>query len=109
MAQKPSTHTPTLFVDVVIFFQLSLFEAYYTYHTTYYNILYILTFPFHFWQVFQDIVLPMNQLEDQIDVSEELFDLYPILIYPCRIYNHGPHRFVSVEGQVECVCVVVCQ
>lgn len=43
-------------------------------------------------QVFQDIVLPMNQLEDQIDASEELFDLYPILIYPCRIYNHGPHR-----------------
>ncbi|XP_042875627.1 delta(24)-sterol reductase-like [Penaeus japonicus] len=43
-------------------------------------------------QVFQDIVLPMNQLEDQIDKSEELFDLYPILVYPCRIYDHGPHR-----------------
>lgn len=43
-------------------------------------------------QVFQDIVLPMNQLEDQIDKSEELFDLYPVLVYPCRIYDHGPHR-----------------
>lgn len=40
-------------------------------------------------QVFQDIVLPLNQLEDQIDLSEELFDTYPILIYPCRIYDHG--------------------
>ncbi|KAG7160565.1 Delta(24)-sterol reductase-like 1 [Homarus americanus] len=43
-------------------------------------------------QVFQDIVLPMTQLEDQIDKNEELFDIYPILIYPCRIYDHGPHR-----------------
>lgn len=40
-------------------------------------------------QVFQDIVLPMNKLEEQIDVSERLFDTYPILIYPCRIYDHG--------------------
>lgn len=40
-------------------------------------------------QVFQDIVLPMNQLEDQINISEKLFDTYPVLIYPCRIYDHG--------------------
>ncbi len=31
-----------------------------------------------------------NRLEDQIDVSEKLFDTYPILVYPCRIYDHGP-------------------
>ncbi|KAL7645256.1 UNVERIFIED_CONTAM: hypothetical protein RMT77_003642 [Armadillidium vulgare] len=43
-------------------------------------------------QVFQDIVLPMNKLEKQIDKAEELFNIYPILIYPCRIYDHGPHR-----------------
>nr|CAH0102059.1 unnamed protein product [Daphnia galeata] len=42
-------------------------------------------------QVFQDIVLPINALEKQIDVAEEIFDAYPILVYPCRIYNHGPH------------------
>ena len=29
------------------------------------------------------------RLEDQIDVSEKLFDTYPILIYPCRIYDSG--------------------
>ena len=29
------------------------------------------------------------RLEDQIDVSERLFDTYPILIYPCRIYDTG--------------------
>ncbi|EFX76695.1 hypothetical protein DAPPUDRAFT_106816 [Daphnia pulex] len=42
-------------------------------------------------QVFQDIVLPINVLEKQIDVAEEIFDAYPILVYPCRIYDHGPH------------------
>lgn len=40
-------------------------------------------------QVFQDIVLPINQLEEQINVSEELFDAYPLLVYPCRVYDHG--------------------
>ena len=43
-------------------------------------------------QVFQDIVLPINRLEDQINISHELFDTYPVLVYPCRIYNHGKHR-----------------
>eukprot|EP00095_Tigriopus_kingsejongensis_P003457 snap_masked-scaffold13_size735724-processed-gene-2.2 protein:Tk03457 transcript:snap_masked-scaffold13_size735724-processed-gene-2.2-mRNA-1 annotation:"hypothetical protein" len=43
-------------------------------------------------QVFQDIVLPMNQLEEQINVSERLFDTYPVLIYPCKIFDHGAHR-----------------
>lgn len=43
-------------------------------------------------QVFQDIVLPINKLEDQINVSEQLFDTYPILIYPCRIYDYGENK-----------------
>jgi len=43
-------------------------------------------------QVFQDIVLPINRLEEQINKSEELFDTYPILVYPCRIYDHGEHK-----------------
>ncbi|XP_065168366.1 delta(24)-sterol reductase-like [Atheta coriaria] len=42
-------------------------------------------------QVFQDIVLPINKLEDQINISEELFDCYPLLVYPCRVYDHGEH------------------
>ncbi|XP_044263767.1 delta(24)-sterol reductase-like [Tribolium madens] len=41
-------------------------------------------------QVFQDIVLPIRKLEDQIDKSDELFDAYPLLVYPCRIYDRGP-------------------
>ena len=34
-------------------------------------------------------VLYFHRLEDQIDVSEKLFDTYPILIYPCKIYDTG--------------------
>ncbi|EFA07314.1 delta(24)-sterol reductase [Tribolium castaneum] len=41
-------------------------------------------------QVFQDIVLPIRKLEDQIDKSDELFDAYPLLVYPCRVYDRGP-------------------
>ena len=41
-------------------------------------------------QVFQDIVLPLQELEKQIETSEKLFDLYPLLVYPCRVYDHGP-------------------
>ena len=31
----------------------------------------------------------MTVLEDQINISEEIFDTYPVLVYPCRIYDHG--------------------
>lgn len=43
-------------------------------------------------QVFQDIVLPLSKLEDQVNKSEELFDLYPLLVYPCRVYDRGPGK-----------------
>lgn len=39
-------------------------------------------------QVFQDITLPMTDLEKSIDLSEEVFDTYPVLVYPCRVYDH---------------------
>lgn len=41
-------------------------------------------------QVFQDIVLPIKELEKQIEVATELFDKYPLLVYPCKIIDHGP-------------------
>ncbi|VEN43661.1 unnamed protein product [Callosobruchus maculatus] len=42
-------------------------------------------------QVFQDIVLPIRKLEEQIEKSEELFDAYPLLVYRCRVYDRGDH------------------
>ena len=42
-------------------------------------------------QVFQDIVLPLTSLERAIELSEHLFDIYPVLVYPCAIFDHGPN------------------
>jgi delta24-sterol reductase len=40
-------------------------------------------------QVFQDIVLPMSAMSRAIDASHRLFEMYPVLLYPSRIYDHG--------------------
>lgn len=40
-------------------------------------------------QVFQDIVLPLTSLERAVELSEHLFDIYPVLVYPCAIFDHG--------------------
>jgi len=40
-------------------------------------------------QVFQDIVLPLDSLPRAIELSEHLFDIYPVLVYPCAIFDHG--------------------
>ena len=40
-------------------------------------------------QIYQDIVLPMTALRDAINLSHEIFSIYPLLVYPCRIYDHG--------------------
>ena len=41
----------------------------------------------------------MSTLERSIDLAEELFDTYPILVYPCRMYNrsHGQLRSPNKE------------
>jgi len=31
----------------------------------------------------------MTVMEESLDLVEKLFDTYPLLIYPCRIYNRG--------------------
>ncbi|GBP25832.1 hypothetical protein EVAR_81711_1 [Eumeta japonica] len=41
-------------------------------------------------QVFQDIVLPIQELERQINIASELFEKFPLLVYPCKIIDHGP-------------------
>ncbi|CAH2041949.1 unnamed protein product, partial [Iphiclides podalirius] len=57
-------------------------------------------------QVFQDIVLPIAELESQVRVASGLFDKFPLLVYPCRIIDRGrstgqlrrPHRRYLVPG-----------
>ena len=41
-------------------------------------------------QVFQDIVLPISAMSAAIDKVDELFGMYPLLIYPSRVYDHSP-------------------
>ncbi|KAJ8716944.1 hypothetical protein PYW08_005343 [Mythimna loreyi] len=41
-------------------------------------------------QVFQDIVLPIKELERQIEIASVLFEKFPLLVYPCKIIDHGP-------------------
>merc|ERR1740130_1866817 len=40
-------------------------------------------------RVYQDIVLPIRELEDSIEMADRLFGIWPILVYPSRIYDHG--------------------
>lgn len=46
-------------------------------------------------QVFQDIVLPIKELEKQIETASQLFEKFPLLVYPCKIIDHG-----SSSGQL---------
>jgi len=55
-------------------------------------------------QVFQDIVLPLAKLEDQINTSEKLFDLYPLLVYACRVYDHGESSGQIKRPKPEYLC-----
>jgi delta24-sterol reductase len=41
-------------------------------------------------QVFQDIVLPMTELEEALQLADQLFGVLPVLIYPCRVFDYGP-------------------
>jgi len=40
-------------------------------------------------QVFQDITLPMTEFERSVDLATECFDLWPLLIYPCKEFDKG--------------------
>merc|ERR1712166_1049519 len=46
-------------------------------------------------RVYQDIVLPLHTLEEAITLASDLFEIWPILVYPSRIYDHGS----KVQGQ----------
>jgi len=42
-------------------------------------------------QVFQDITFPMTDLEEAVQLSSKCFDIWPLLIYPCKEFSatHG--------------------
>lgn len=43
-------------------------------------------------QIFQDVTLPMTELENAVDLASDCFDVWPLLIYPCKEFDKGPHK-----------------
>ena len=51
-------------------------------------------------RVYQDIILPLSSLEAALARAADLFEIWPILVYPCRIYadaDTDDHR--NINGQ----------
>ena len=47
-------------------------------------------------RVYQDIVLPIRTIEEAVDKAGALFDIWPILIYPSRIYDHSDEGYRGI-------------
>ena len=43
-------------------------------------------------RVVQDFILPMSGLEDALARADDLFEVYPLLIFPIRIVDHGAEQ-----------------
>jgi delta24-sterol reductase len=42
--------------------------------------------------VVQDIIIPIDEMARSIDLFHEWFEIYPLLIFPIAIYDHGEHE-----------------
>ncbi|KAL1921770.1 uncharacterized protein VTP21DRAFT_10412 [Calcarisporiella thermophila] len=42
--------------------------------------------------VVQDITIPMSLMKESIYLFEDIFCLYPLLVYPVRIFSHEPYQ-----------------
>lgn len=57
--------------------------------------------------VVQDIIVPIDAMRDGLELFHEQFDLYPLLVFPIRVYDHGdaqqgflraPRKIDGVDG-----------
>jgi delta24-sterol reductase len=39
--------------------------------------------------VVQDIIIPISEMKTAVNRFHEWFEVYPLLVYPIRIYDHG--------------------
>eukprot|EP00756_Hemistasia_phaeocysticola_P006173 Hpha_TRINITY_DN13710_c0_g1::TRINITY_DN13710_c0_g1_i3::g.142308::m.142308/K09828/DHCR24, DWF1; Delta24-sterol reductase len=60
-----------------------------------------------FGRVYQDIVLPIRTLEEAIPKAGRLFNVWPILVYPSRVYDHGEGKRGVFPRPLESDLVVV--
>ncbi len=42
--------------------------------------------------VVQDIIIPISVMSEAIDLFHDLFEIYPLLVFPIRIYDNGEHQ-----------------
>ena len=42
--------------------------------------------------VAQDVIIPMENLIESIDKCHEWFEIYPLLIFPIALFDHGKHE-----------------
>jgi delta24-sterol reductase len=45
-----------------------------------------------FKHVVQDIIIPISVMSEAIDLFHDLFEIYPLLVFPIRIYDNGEHQ-----------------
>lgn len=48
-------------------------------------------------QVYQDFAFPAEHLQEMLERLDEAFEIYPLLVYPCRVMDRG--GMVRVKGQ----------
>lgn len=57
--------------------------------------------------VVQDIIVPIDAMRDGLELFHKQFDLYPLLVFPIRVYDHGdaqqgflraPRKVDGVDG-----------
>jgi len=47
-------------------------------------------------QCFQDVAFPADKFQQALAVSDELFNIYPLLVYPCKVKQH--HGMLRVSN-----------
>jgi Delta24-sterol reductase len=40
-------------------------------------------------QCYQDVAFPADKFQEALSVSDELFNIYPLLVYPCKVKQRG--------------------
>jgi len=50
-------------------------------------------------QCFQDVAFPAVKFQDALALTDKLFNIYPLLVYPCKVINRG--GMIRVSGKEE--------
>jgi delta24-sterol reductase len=52
--------------------------------------------------VVQDVIIPMRELKRAVEEFHERFEVYPLLVYPIRVYDHSKYQGLQPKpGQLQ--------